>query len=291
MQADSISRLYLSTITPTINTYNKLLNSFKNGYLDLFESPETMSIKSNDNNAIPSPIIVPKHMISRLLYPNPVCLLTLNGSAGVTDQGMTPPVQEEEVSVSIAPPSCVPATNQPSALKAPAVVPTQPVVTEEKTSRPLNNTQQLFPTRNVMTITWLTPTSNNGEFILSMNKRRYSTELILQAQRFVLNIPVAGFEEKILEIGGCSGRDGDKFNKLNLQICKPGWHSFEGTGRIERDIKRQHNTGATPSNNPYNANNQHNHNQRRTHKRSKVKKKKSSVTDKMVQELFSCLFF
>jgi ectoine hydroxylase-related dioxygenase (phytanoyl-CoA dioxygenase family) len=118
--------------------------------------PETRILGNNQ-------IFIPKHLLSRVLYPNPVCLLT----------------------------SCV------------------------------------GERRNVMTITWLTPTSNNREFVCSMNENRFSKELVLNAGRFVLNIPVAGFEKTILSIGGCSGRDCNKFEKFGLEICRPGWRPFE----------------------------------------------------------------
>jgi hypothetical protein len=60
-------------------------------------------------------------------------------------------------------------------------------------------------TPNVMTITWLTPTDNNGNFFCSMNATRFSLKNVLDSRRFVLNIPVAGMETLIKDIGKCSG--------------------------------------------------------------------------------------
>ncbi|KAJ3025369.1 UNVERIFIED_CONTAM: hypothetical protein HDU68_007218 [Siphonaria sp. JEL0065] len=113
---------------------------------------------------------VDKHMLSRLLYTNPVCLLT----------------------------------------------------TSFETSR------------NVMTISWLTPIDNNGHFMCSMNQNRFSATVLHQSNdsstispvgsRFVLNVPTADNAELVLKVGGCSGRDRDKYKHLGIEslICLPG---------------------------------------------------------------------
>ena len=77
--------------------------------------------------------------------------------------------------------------------------------------------------RNVMTVSWLTPTDNNGNIFLSMNMKRFSSSLVYPGSTFVLNIPVAGMEALVLAIGKSSGRETDKFSEFNIQICKPGW--------------------------------------------------------------------
>eukprot|EP00823_Brevimastigomonas_motovehiculus_P003263 TRINITY_DN1971_c0_g1_i1.p1 TRINITY_DN1971_c0_g1~~TRINITY_DN1971_c0_g1_i1.p1 ORF type:complete len:301 (-),score=112.54 TRINITY_DN1971_c0_g1_i1:542-1420(-) len=82
------------------------------------------------------------------------------------------------------------------------------------------------PKRNVMTITWLTAISNVGEFICSMNAGRDSTNIVLLTKRFVLNVPVQGMESLVLGIGGCTGRDVDKFSFFHIPLCRPGWRSF-----------------------------------------------------------------
>ncbi|KAI9015119.1 hypothetical protein BC832DRAFT_589575 [Gaertneriomyces semiglobifer] len=97
---------------------------------------------------------VPKHLLSRLLYPNPVCLLSVVAA--------------------------VPEAEDP-----------------DHASRQWE--------RNVMTISWLTPIDN------------HHTDL------FVLNVPAAGMEDLILNIGGCSGADVDKYATLNISACEPGW--------------------------------------------------------------------
>lgn len=106
-------------------------------------------------------IEVPKHMYSRLMYTNPVCILT----------------------------SSDPATGR----------------------------------RNAMTISWLTAISNRSKVLFSMNARRYTAEIVRDTNEFVLSVPVHGMEDMVTNIGGCSGREGDKFDALNIETCAVGW--------------------------------------------------------------------
>ncbi|KAJ3352802.1 hypothetical protein HDU83_007604 [Entophlyctis luteolus] len=109
---------------------------------------------------------VPKHMLSRLLYPNPVCLLT---STNLESRERNP---NEEV---------------------------------EKN------------------------TDNNGHFVCSMKASRYSANILTSSgtagvgASFVLNIPTSDMTSLVARIGSTSGRDGDKFNDLNIETCLPGW--------------------------------------------------------------------
>eukprot|EP01132_Coremiostelium_polycephalum_P006166 gene6166-7679_t len=73
-----------------------------------------------------------------------------------------------------------------------------------------------------MTITWLTCIDNNGFFMCSLNKNRFSAQLLLSSKKFVLNVPVSGMEQLVLNIGGCSGRNVNKFKKFNIPISLPG---------------------------------------------------------------------
>eukprot|EP01083_Nonionella_stella_P209582 759584_1 len=111
-------------------------------------------------------VSLPRHMYCRLLYPNPVCLLT-SGSIG---EGV----------------------------------------------------------RNVMTISWLTPINSSNMFVMSINQRRFSAEIILKYKCFVLNVPTKGQEDLIRSIGSCSGRDEDKFSKFGLSTCRPGRWAIDG---------------------------------------------------------------
>ncbi|ELR21913.1 uncharacterized protein ACA1_046120 [Acanthamoeba castellanii str. Neff] len=123
-------------------------------------------------------------LISRLLYPNPVCMLTV--WAGNGEQA--------------------PATSAPLPDKAAAV----------------------RPRRNVMTISWLTCINNQvGLVFCAVNKRRHTASLLRVGRSFVLNVPVQGMEELVLAVGGCTGKDEDKFDKLNLDLCQPGWTDLD----------------------------------------------------------------
>ncbi|KAI8837012.1 hypothetical protein BJ741DRAFT_604778 [Chytriomyces cf. hyalinus JEL632] len=135
-------------------------------------------------------------MLSRMLYANPVCLLT-------TTSIPTP--------ATILPPANEPA--QPS-----------------------------LPETNVMTISWLTAIDNSGHFIASMNKGRYSAELLLSRIHgldysnafFTLSVPVHGSEKLVVDIGSCSGRTTkDKLKTLGIKTCSPGWKSFQAPTATE----------------------------------------------------------
>eukprot|EP00051_Salpingoeca_urceolata_P009386 m.114167 g.114167 ORF g.114167 m.114167 type:complete len:297 (+) comp16281_c1_seq1:1014-1904(+) len=78
------------------------------------------------------------------------------------------------------------------------------------------------PATNCMTISWLTAINNKGGFFCSMNQTRHTAELLPHAGFFVLNVPTVAQRELLLEVGGCSGRDGDKIAKLGLRFCSPG---------------------------------------------------------------------
>lgn len=141
---------------------------------------------------------------------------------------------------------------------------------------------------NAMTISWLTPVDNQGNIFLSINTKRHTAERLMKefsmvendqsiddnekdayddlespktktkTTYFVLNVPIAGQEEMVLRIGGCSGRDVDKFaghdpalinneiaaegednnhddkkdnNQLptkSFTLCRPGWTTYGG---------------------------------------------------------------
>ena len=132
------------------------------------------------------------NMMCRLLYPNPVCLLT------VYDPQST-----------------------------------------ESTSTATNNRHHRHHLMNVMTITWLTTIDNSGLFVCSINKKRYTAELLNVSSVFVLNVPTRDMEDTILRIGSCSGRDVDKFHKFGLQICCPGWSSSSSLRHEHDDKKRK----------------------------------------------------
>ena len=81
------------------------------------------------------------------------------------------------------------------------------------------------PKRNVMVLSWITATNNEGRFMFSINKRRYSASFLsppdpLNADRttigvkFSLCVPVKGMEQLVLDVGSVSGQHGDKLQSL-----------------------------------------------------------------------------
>ena len=117
------------------------------------------------NNELDCIVLREKNLLSRLLYPNPVCLLTVNFGCDVEPLGFE---------------------------------------------------------RNIMTISWLTPVDNYGNFICSINKKRHSADLLMKAKAFVLNVPVHGQESMVISIGSVSGRAVDKFDLLGIRVTSPG---------------------------------------------------------------------
>lgn len=94
----------------------------------------------------PQVVDVPKHLVNRILYTNPVCFLSVRDAA---------------------------------------------------TGR-----------KNVMTISWLTPTDNHGGVFLSVNAKRHTATFLRKASAvFCLSVATQGMEEMLLAVGGCSGRD------------------------------------------------------------------------------------
>ena len=110
---------------------------------------------------------------------------------------------------------------------------------------------------NAMTISWLTPVDNQGNIFLSINTKRQTAERLMKEfstktidetnnprkeshssettkTYFVLNVPTAGQEDMVLRIGGCSGRDVDKF------AVEPGqYHELASQGTATEGVDNQ----------------------------------------------------
>jgi hypothetical protein len=69
--------------------------------------------------------------------------------------------------------------------------------------------------RNVMVLSWLTPTNNEGGFMCALHKRRFSAECLQARQHFALSIPVAGMEGLVLKVGDVTGKSVDKFKLID----------------------------------------------------------------------------
>lgn len=90
-----------------------------------------------------------------------------------------------------------------------------------------------------MTVSWLTPINNSGMFFLSMNEKRHSAVMLEDVLTFTLSIPVVGMEGLVASVGGCSGRDVDKFEHIEgMTLCRPGWGKMEEGGVVETGLRK-----------------------------------------------------
>lgn len=129
--------------------------------------------------------ITEKQLLSRLLYANPVCLLTTPGIVKLPGNSLSCGNAEDQI---------------------------------------LSQQNETYP--NIMTVSWLTPVDNSGGIIMCLNSKRNTCGRIQSAlSKFVLNVPVAGMENMILNIGSCSGNDVDKYAAFDISLCNPGWNT------------------------------------------------------------------
>jgi flavin reductase (DIM6/NTAB) family NADH-FMN oxidoreductase RutF len=152
---------------------------------------------------------------SRLLYTNPVCLLcTVDFGKIASDK---------------------------------ATVHTE-IKAEERTST--GSTPRTAAKQNVMVLSWLTPTNNEGRFMFSINKSRYSASLLAPDDtpdalhkfgvEFSLCVPVKGMEEMVLNVGSISGRHCCKFQAFLSDEKREETNSSELSHRKEKKLKRGH---------------------------------------------------
>eukprot|EP01062_Namystynia_karyoxenos_P042230 TRINITY_DN30819_c0_g1_i1.p2 TRINITY_DN30819_c0_g1~~TRINITY_DN30819_c0_g1_i1.p2 ORF type:complete len:304 (+),score=71.27 TRINITY_DN30819_c0_g1_i1:93-1004(+) len=108
------------------------------------------------------------------------------------------------------------------------------------------------PRQGLMTISWLTCIDNSGTVFLSLNEGRATAAVLLgppaadgpppaapaPERAFCLSVPVAGSEELLRQIGGCSARDcppdGGKPGALGVALCAPGWQPLPPSDRAPR---------------------------------------------------------
>lgn len=67
------------------------------------------------------------------------------------------------------------------------------------------------PRQNVMVVSWLTATNNQGKFMMSINKNRHTAQILTLKEsnvEFVLCVPVAGMETLVKNVGSVSGKWG-----------------------------------------------------------------------------------
>lgn len=71
--------------------------------------------------------------------------------------------------------------------------------------------------RNVMAAAWNMPLDfDPPKVAVVVDKSTFSRELIEAAGEFVLAVPTRAIAEKVVAVGSCSGRDGDKFDALGI---------------------------------------------------------------------------
>lgn len=67
------------------------------------------------------------------------------------------------------------------------------------------------PSQNVMVISWLAATNNQGKFMMSINKNRHTAQILTLKEsnvEFVLCVPVSGMETLVKNVGSVSGKWG-----------------------------------------------------------------------------------
>jgi len=128
----------------------------------------------NKKKASDSVVHVPKHLFSRILYTNPVCLLSTRHWVSKHTHGDCDEAEagSEETYHVPANASAETPTGSASAVGGPGNV----VSTEAGPG--------LAPVTNVMTITWLTAASNRGDFVMSLNARRHTVGMLRKNPSF-----------------------------------------------------------------------------------------------------------
>jgi flavin reductase (DIM6/NTAB) family NADH-FMN oxidoreductase RutF len=73
---------------------------------------------------------------------------------------------------------------------------------------------------NIMTISWHMVMDFTPKFALLTGAWNYSYEALMKNKECVIALPTVDFSQKVVEIGGCSGSDTDKFKKFDLTPLK-----------------------------------------------------------------------
>ena len=106
--------------------------------------------------------------------------------------------------------------------------------------------------RNVMVLSWLTATNNEGRFMFSIHKSRHSTSLLCRnsgadtspfrtGTEFTLSVPVQGMEQLVLDVGSMSGRRWSKFenNEYGAASERSGIDAAQHMSKRQRKKQRQ----------------------------------------------------
>src|ERR1035437_7949510 len=73
---------------------------------------------------------------------------------------------------------------------------------------------------NIMTISWHMVMDFTPQFALMTGAWNYSFEALTKNKECVIAIPTVDIAQTVVEIGGCSGSDTDKFKKFELTPLK-----------------------------------------------------------------------
>lgn len=98
--------------------------------------------------------------------------------------------------------------------------------------------------RNVMVLSWLTATNNEGRFMFSLNRHRHTSSLMSDDCAFVLSVPIKGMETLVKEVGSTSGRWGSKFKKDHDTTSDSATQLERDPPLSKRQKKRQQATGS-----------------------------------------------
>lgn len=177
---------------------DNIIESLSNKYIQ--------SLSSSSSSPLPYWIeLTEKKQFSRLLYTNPVCFLCCNSNSDSTSDNSNDVVTNGDT---------VRITSGTDATRCDSI----------------ESQEKQGSSHNVMVLSWLTATNNNGQFIFSIHRRRHSASLLLnihnetEAQAslshppnpignlFTLSVPIEGMEELVLAVGRVSGRHVDKFS-------------------------------------------------------------------------------
>jgi len=73
---------------------------------------------------------------------------------------------------------------------------------------------------NIATISWTMVMDFTPQFAILTGPWNYSYEALKKTKECVIAIPAADMAKKVVQIGACSGRDTDKFEKFDLTPLK-----------------------------------------------------------------------
>lgn len=70
--------------------------------------------------------------------------------------------------------------------------------------------------RNIMTLSWSMVMDFTPQFAILTGPWNYSYNALVKTKECVISIPAVELSEKVIQIGSCSGKDTDKFEKFKL---------------------------------------------------------------------------